>query len=158
MERNTIINTIIHGCFCEDFISRRTRPFSKFSRMPTSPANAFYKLTLAAQQYVYLTKPGACKDKKGRGKRGPKKKDWVPGEGGETGTQREINGVSGYRIRFIQYATSMTTLAIQQKYFHKTGNKAWRGKRSHSYAFVILNGGDGLFLPDHEEWKNDKSR
>jgi hypothetical protein len=40
------------------------------------------------------------KIKKGGRKKG-KKKDWVPGEGGETGTQREINGVSGYRIRFI---------------------------------------------------------
>jgi hypothetical protein len=37
---------------------------------------------------------------RGGGTKG-KKKDWVPGEGGETGTQREINGVSGYRIRFI---------------------------------------------------------
>jgi hypothetical protein len=40
------------------------------------------------------------KTKQGRAEKG-QKKDWVPGEGGETGTQREINGVSGYRIRFI---------------------------------------------------------
>jgi hypothetical protein len=51
--------------------------------------------------YLYLTKPGACKDKTNTGDEKGRKKDWVPGEGGETGTQREINGVSGYRIRFI---------------------------------------------------------
>jgi hypothetical protein len=50
---------------------------------------------------LYVTKSGACKDKTKTGEQRGKKKDWVPGEGGETGTQREINGVSGYRIRFI---------------------------------------------------------
>jgi hypothetical protein len=71
-----------------------------FSRTPTSPANTVYELAHVARQYLYLTKQDACKDKKGRAEKG-QKKDWVPGEGGETGTQREINGVSGYRIRFI---------------------------------------------------------
>jgi hypothetical protein len=81
-----------------------------FSRTPTSPANTVYELAHVARQYLYLTKKDACKDKSsGGGKR--EKKDWVPGEGGETGTQREINGVSGYRIRFIKYATSVTTSA-----------------------------------------------
>jgi hypothetical protein len=65
---------------------------------------------------LYVTKPGACKDIKQRWvEEGAKKKDWVPGEGGETGTQREINGVSCYRIRFIQYATSVTTCARTKK-------------------------------------------
>jgi hypothetical protein len=52
----------------------------------------------------------------------------VPGEGGETGTQREINGVSSYRIRFIQYATSVTTGAFVRTFIGIFAKSPLRGR------------------------------